>query len=80
MPLSQETQKNDSTCPYVNCTPLVRMIEESLRRHVTFSARSIFDFHLLLKVHYFLDSLVFDKFFWLSIRVNFNLRQAKINQ
>ena len=50
VPLGQEAQEDDSTGPNVDGAALVRVVEQSLGRHVALGACAILDLHLLLQV------------------------------
>ena len=81
MSLRQKAQENDSAGPHIHRTCLVRKIEEGFRRHVPLGAGSIFDLHCLLESTNFLHiRVVFQGLnLWITIIINLNLRQAKVN-
>lgn len=82
MALCQEAKEYDATRPDIHSTRLTGEIKKSFGWHVTLSACSILDLHVLLQLHNFLHVLVVSHcgIFRGKVCVYFDLRQPKVNQ
>ncbi len=69
--LSQKTQKNYPTSPNVNCTCLIRIVEQTFRRHVTTCTSTILYLELFLQKGYPFDCVVISMNLCFAILIEF---------
>ena len=50
MSLGQEAEENDTACPNIDCTRLVRKVEEGFGWHIPLRSGSVLDLHGLLQI------------------------------